>query len=73
MLIAIIGGMAGLGVVYLLVQSGGFNNSFLPVFIFGTRDLVVGVGLCLGLGLLAGIFPATSAMQLRITDALRRN
>lgn len=73
MLIAIIGGMAGLGVVYLLVQSGGFNNSFLPVFLFGTRDLLVGVGLCLGLGLLAGIFPATSAMQLRITDALRRN
>jgi len=73
MLIAVIGGMAGLGVVYFLVQSGGFNNSFLPVFIFGTRDLVVGVGLCLGLGLLAGIFPATSAMQLRITDALRRN
>lgn len=73
MLIAVIGGMAGLGVVYLLVQSGGFNNAFLPVFIFGTRDLLVGVALCLGLGLLAGILPATSAMQLRITDALRRN
>ncbi|MEI6244642.1 MAG: FtsX-like permease family protein [Acidobacteriota bacterium] len=73
MVIAVIGGMAGLGVVYLLVQSGGFNNAFLPVFIFGTRDLLVGVALCLGLGLLAGILPATSAMQLRITDALRRN
>ena len=73
MVIAVIGGMAGLGVVYLLVQSGGFNNAFLPVFIFATRDLLVGVALCLGLGLLAGILPATSAMQLRITDALRRN
>lgn len=73
MLIAVIGGAAGLGVVYLLVQSGGFNNAFLPVFVFGTRDLIVGFALCVGLGLLAGIFPATSAMHLRITDALRKN
>jgi len=73
MLIAVIGGLAGLGVVYMLVQSGGFNNAFLPVFVFGTRDLAVGVMLCVGLGLLAGIFPATSAMHLRITDALRKN
>jgi putative ABC transport system permease protein len=73
MLIAVIGGLAGLGVVYLLVQSGGFNNAFLPVFIFSTRDLLFGVTLCVLLGLLAGIFPATSAMRLRITDALRRN
>ena len=73
LLIAIIGGVAGLGVVYFLVQSGGFNNSFLPVFVFGTRDLTIGLALCLSLGLLAGVFPATSAMRLRITDALRRN
>lgn len=73
MLIAMIGGLTGLGVVYLLVQSGGFNNAFLPVFLFGTRDLLFGVALCLSLGLLAGMFPATLAMRLRITDALRRN
>jgi putative ABC transport system permease protein len=73
LLIAVIGGAAGLGAVFALVQSGGFNNAFLPVFVFGTRDLAIGGALCLGLGLLAGIFPATSAMQLRITDALRRN
>jgi putative ABC transport system permease protein len=72
-LIAVIGGLAGLGLVYALVQSGGFNNAFLPVFVFTTRDLTAGIALCLGLGLLAGIFPATSAMRLRITDALRRN
>ncbi len=71
--LAILGGGAGLGLVWLGVQSGGFNNSFLPVFIFGTHDLLVGIALCLSLGLLAGIFPATSAMRLRITDALRRN
>jgi len=73
LLIAVIGGVAGLGLVSLLVQSGGLNNAFLPVFVFGTRDLIVGIALCVGLGLLAGIFPATSAMRLRITDALRRN
>jgi putative ABC transport system permease protein len=73
LLIAVIGGVAGLGVVYLLVQSGGFNNAFLPVFIFSTRDVTIGLALCLSLGLLAGVFPATSAMRLRITDALRRS
>lgn len=72
-LIAVIGGLAGLGLVYVLVQSGGFNNAFLPVFVFTTRDLAAGVALCLALGLLAGVFPAAAAMRLRITDALRRN
>lgn len=71
--LAILGGGMGLGLVYLGVQSGSLNNAFLPTFFFGTRDLAIGAGLCLALGLLAGIFPATSAMQLRITDALRRN
>jgi len=71
--LAIIGGGLGLGLIYMGVQSGSFNNAFLPVFIFGGRDLAIGIALCVGLGLLAGIFPATSAMRLRITDALRRN
>ena len=71
--IAIIGGGLGLGVVWLLVQSGGLNNAFLPVFVFGSRDISLGITLCIGLGLLAGILPAASAMRLRITDALRRN
>ena len=71
--LAVIGGGLGLGLVWMMVQSGGFNNAFLPVFAFSTSDLTMGIALCLSLGLLAGILPATSAMRLRITDALRRN
>ncbi|MBP8274211.1 MAG: FtsX-like permease family protein [Acidobacteria bacterium] len=71
--LAVIGGGLGLGLVWMMVQSGGFNNAFLPVFAFSTSDLSMGIALCLSLGLLAGILPATSAMRLRITDALRRN
>ena len=57
----------------MAVQGGGLNNAFLPVFVFDHRDLLLGISLCIGLGLLAGVIPATTAMRLRITDALRRN
>ena len=33
----------------------------------------VGIFLCVLLGTLAGALPATTAVRLRITDALRRN
>jgi ABC-type antimicrobial peptide transport system permease subunit len=33
---------------------------------------MLGVGVMLGMGLLAGVMPAFAAMRLRITDALRR-
>ena len=32
---------------------------------------MIGVGLMLAMGLLAGVMPALAAMRLRITDALR--
>ena len=34
---------------------------------------LLGVALMVGMGLLAGVVPAMAAMQLKITDALRRN
>ena len=36
------------------------------------RDIVIGIALCCALGIVAGTLPATTAMQMRITDALRR-
>ena len=36
------------------------------------RDVAIGAALIVGLGLAAGLLPAVSAMQLKITDALRR-
>jgi putative ABC transport system permease protein len=44
----------------------------LPLFFFPTRDLMIGLGFSLVLGLVTGFFPAWQAMRLRVADALRR-
>jgi putative ABC transport system permease protein len=71
-LMALLGGGLGLAITYFAVEGGSFNNALLPVFIMRSRDIVIGVGLCCALGVVAGAFPAITAMRLRITDALRR-
>jgi putative ABC transport system permease protein len=70
--LAVFGGGIGLGIMWMSVKNGGFNNAFLPNFILTGRDLAWGVTLCILLGVLAGALPAVAAMRLRITDALRR-
>jgi len=54
------------------VQQGDPTGGMLPIFILPTRDVVLGGALVVGLGLLAGALPAMNAMNLKITDALRR-
>jgi putative ABC transport system permease protein len=71
-ILALLGGGLGLAVTYVAVEGGSFNNALLPVFLMRTRDIVIGIGLCCALGLVAGALPAMTAMRLRITDALRR-
>ena len=73
LVLAVIGGGLGLGLVWLLVARGSFNNAFLPVFFLRGQDVAMGALLCVLLGLLAGALPAATAMRLRIVDALRRN
>jgi putative ABC transport system permease protein len=70
--IAFTGGLLGLGLAWLFVQGGDPTNGMLPIFVLPTRDVVIGVGLMVIMGLLAGVMPAVSAMRLKITDALRR-
>jgi putative ABC transport system permease protein len=70
--IVFVGGGLGLGLAWLIVQSGDPTGGLLPVFLLPARDVLIGVGLMLGMGLLAGVMPAFAAMRLRITDALRR-
>jgi ABC-type antimicrobial peptide transport system permease subunit len=72
MFLALLGGGLGLAITYFAVEGGSFNNAFLPVFIMRSRDIVIGIVLCCALGIVAGALPATTAMRLRITDALRR-
>jgi putative ABC transport system permease protein len=72
MFLALLGGGLGLAITYFAVEGGSFNNAFLPVFIMRSRDVIIGLILCCALGIVAGALPATTAMRLRITDALRR-
>jgi putative ABC transport system permease protein len=78
MLVALVGGLLGIGAVELVINhvlgplmaanlSGGLANFFTPVPV-----LVAALVAAVVLGLVAGIVPAASASRLKTTDALRR-
>jgi putative ABC transport system permease protein len=75
LVITVLGGLVGLLFGWLMVtglsQSSAIRQ-FFPVFFVPPRDLLVGIGLTLALGFVAGILPALQAMRLRLADALRR-
>jgi putative ABC transport system permease protein len=72
-LIAVLGGVIGLGLACVVVPALAHGLSgMLPMFSFPIRDLIRGVLICLALGIITGIFPAIAAMRLRVADALRR-
>ena len=70
--IALLGGVAGLGLAWLVTLRGSPAPSVLPVFYVPPRDLLIGLAVVVVLGIVAGIFPAVQAMRLRIAEALRR-
>jgi hypothetical protein len=72
MFLALSGGGLALALMWVVVGRGSFNNALLPVFIMRGSHVVIGLSLCCALGFVAGALPATTAMRLRITDALRR-
>jgi len=71
--IAILGGGLGLLLAWLFVQGGDPTNGMLPIFVLPARQVALGAGLMVLIGVVAGLMPAVGAMRLRITDALRRN
>jgi putative ABC transport system permease protein len=71
-IIAVVGGALGLLASWAFVQQGDPTNGMLPIFILPARDVAIGAGLVVLLGIVAGLLPAVNAMQLKITDALRR-
>jgi putative ABC transport system permease protein len=71
-LLTVLGGALGLGLAWLVVSRGDPTSGLLPMFFFPTRDLLIGLGLSVALGLVTGIVPALQAMRLRVADALRR-
>ena len=70
-LLALVGGTLGLGLAWL-TTSRGDPTGMLPLFYFPHRDLLLGLGFSLALGVVTGVFPALQAMRLRVADALRR-
>jgi putative ABC transport system permease protein len=71
-LVAVLGGILGLGVAWLIASGGDPTGGMLPQFFFPRHDLFIGLGLSVALGLVTGLFPALSVMRLRVADALRR-
>jgi putative ABC transport system permease protein len=70
--IALLGGLAGLGIAAAAISAGDPTGGWLPLFFFPRADVVIGVALVLALGLVTGLLPALQAGRLRIADALRR-
>jgi putative ABC transport system permease protein len=71
--IALAGGLVGLLLGWLAIRQGDPTGGLLQVFVLRGRDMLLGVGLMIALGIFAGLLPALGAMRLRIVDALRRN
>ncbi|HSP33163.1 MAG TPA: FtsX-like permease family protein [Thermoanaerobaculia bacterium] len=71
-LIAILGGAVGLAIAWMLVSRGDPTGGAMPMFFFPTRDLLIGIGFILFLGIASGMLPAIQAMRLNTVDALRR-
>lgn len=71
--LTIFGGLIGFGLAYLAV--GGLAptmKKYFPVFEVGDSTIITAFVLMVALGVITGLWPAVSAMRLKITDALRR-
>ena len=71
--LALVGGLLGLGIAWALTLRGSPVPAMLPIFYIPGRDLAMGAGIVIVLGAIAGLLPALQAMRLRIAEALRRN
>jgi putative ABC transport system permease protein len=71
-LVAIVGGAIGLALAKLFTLGGDPTGGVLQNFLLPGSSILLGIACAIAIGLLAGILPATSAMRLRVVDALRR-
>ena len=72
LVISAVGGVIGLTLSKLFTLSGDPTRGLLPFFYLPTSSILMGLGVAIAVGILAGILPATSAMRLRVVDALRK-
>jgi putative ABC transport system permease protein len=72
MVVATVGGGAGLALAKLFTLRGDPTGGLLPFFYLPPNIIALGFALAMVVGLMAGILPALSAMRLRVVDALRK-
>ena len=64
---------SGLGLAWFFAKGlGAAIKDYFPVFEIGTNTFLVGAALMLVFGVITGLWPALTAMRLKIVDALRR-
>ena len=73
LLMALVGGLVGVGLARAIVSPGLMQaGTFLPVFGVTNANAATGFVLSGFIGIVAGLVPATMAARLKIVDALRR-
>ena len=72
--ISVVGGLVGAGLARIIVngETLGMVGGFIPAFGVSTTNALIGLGISIVIGVVAGIVPATMASRLKIVDALRR-
>ena len=72
LLIALIGGVVGLGLAKLFTLGGDPTRGLLPFLFLPGEAILAGLALTILVGAISGLIPAIGAMRLRVVDALRR-
>jgi putative ABC transport system permease protein len=73
-LVALTGGLAGLGLAVLFILAVRDSvGGLLPKIVLSPEIAFLGLALMLGFGIVTGLIPALNAMRLRIAVALGRN
>jgi putative ABC transport system permease protein len=73
LLLALLGGLTGLGLAKLWVTVGGDpTGGFLPAFYIPNEALVTGVALVVMLGVVAGLLPAIQTLRQNNLEAIRK-
>jgi putative ABC transport system permease protein len=73
LIIALIGGLLGLGLARLAVPAlGAALNGLIPNLVLSAPILGMGLGVALLVGIASGLLPGIGAMRMRVVNALRR-
>jgi putative ABC transport system permease protein len=73
LVIALVGGLLGLGLAALAIPVlGAALNGLLPTLILSPAILSLGLGTALVVGIVSGLLPGIGAMRMRVVNALRR-